>query len=62
MKEANEAHFLSASAATPDVALTGTAKGRTGALLPGFFVMMYGVIPWADLGMDVRRSGGGSRR
>ena len=54
MKEANEQHFAaSADEATGEVVLTGTHKLVLGLFAGAFAVMIYGVIPWEDLGIGL---------
>ena len=53
MKEANEAHFAAATDDTGTVALTGTHKVVLGIFGLAFLVMIYGVIPWEDLGIGL---------
>ena len=54
MKEANEQHFAaSADEATGTVVLTGTHKLVLGLFAGAFAVMIYGVIPWEDLGIGL---------
>jgi uncharacterized ion transporter superfamily protein YfcC len=54
MKQANEEHF---SAATGDdgeqIAMTGEQKVILGLFGAAFLVMIYGVIPWEDLGIGL---------
>ena len=52
MKEANERHFKAAAdETTGEVVLTGTHKLVLGLFAGAFAVMIYGVIPWEDLGI-----------
>ena len=52
MKEANERHFAAAAdETTGEVVLTGTHKLVLGLFGGAFAVMIYGVIPWEDLGI-----------
>ena len=54
MKEANERHFAAAAdETTGDVLLTGTHKLVLGLFAGAFAVMIYGVIPWEDLGIGL---------
>jgi uncharacterized ion transporter superfamily protein YfcC len=53
MKEANEAHFAATTDDTGTVALTGTHKVVLGLFGLAFLVMIYGVIPWEDLGIGL---------
>jgi uncharacterized ion transporter superfamily protein YfcC len=54
MKEANERHFSAAADAdTGEVVLTGQHKLVLGVFGAAFLVMIYGVIPWEDLGIGV---------
>jgi uncharacterized ion transporter superfamily protein YfcC len=54
MKDENETRFLTdADAATTDAPLTGRQKVVLGLFFLAFVVMIYGVIPWEDLGVPV---------
>ena len=54
MKEANERHFAATTdAETGDVVLTGQHKLVLGLFGAAFAVMIYGVIPWEDLGIGL---------
>lgn len=53
MKDQNEAKFLSSSAGEDNESLTGNQKIVLVLFFLGFLVMMYGVIPWSDLGIDL---------
>jgi uncharacterized ion transporter superfamily protein YfcC len=56
MKEDNDAHFAAATDAGDDtgaVTLTGQHKLVLGLFGAAFAVMIYGVIPWEDLGIGV---------
>src|ERR671911_390106 len=54
MKEANEHHFAAVTdEATGEVVLTGTHKLVLGLFAAAFGVMVYGVIPWEDLGIGL---------
>jgi uncharacterized ion transporter superfamily protein YfcC len=54
MKEANERHFAAvADESTGAVVLTGTHKLILGLFAAAFAVMVYGVIPWEDLGIGL---------
>jgi uncharacterized ion transporter superfamily protein YfcC len=54
MKEANEQHFSAATDdTTGDIVLTGTHKVVLGLFAAAFAVMVYGVIPWEDLGIGL---------
>ena len=55
MKTENEAHFGSGGGNEEDTAVTLTARHKLILILFGlaFFVMMYGVIPWEDLGVGL---------
>jgi uncharacterized ion transporter superfamily protein YfcC len=50
LKAENEAHFK-AAADTDDVTLTGTQKTVLGVFGLAFAVMIYGVVPWSDIGI-----------
>jgi uncharacterized ion transporter superfamily protein YfcC len=52
MKEANEAHF-SVQGETDEVVVTGQHKTILGVFGLAFGVMMYGVIPWEDMGIGI---------
>jgi uncharacterized ion transporter superfamily protein YfcC len=49
-KSDNEAHFLAGQGETSE-ALTGRQKGVLALFFLAFVVMIYGVIPWEDLGL-----------
>ncbi len=51
MKAENEARFRGRRATTASVALTGTQKVILAVFGLAFVVMIYGVIPWEDLGI-----------
>ncbi len=54
MKEANEQHFAATvDDSTGDVVLTGTHKVVLALFAAAFAVMVFGVIPWEDLGIGV---------
>jgi uncharacterized ion transporter superfamily protein YfcC len=54
MKAANERHFTAATdESTGEVVLTGTHKLVLGLFAAAFVVMVYGVIPWEDLGIGL---------
>jgi uncharacterized ion transporter superfamily protein YfcC len=53
MKADNEAHFNASGAESGPVELTGRHKAILGVFCLAFVVMIYGVIPWEDLGVDV---------
>ena len=54
MKEANERHFAAAvDETTGEIVLTGTHKLVLGLFAGAFGVMIYGVIPWEDLGIGL---------
>ena len=54
MKAANERHFAAATdAETGEVVLTGQHKIVLGLFGVAFAVMIYGVIPWEDLGIGL---------
>ena len=52
MKEANEAHF-SVRGETDEAVLTGQHKVILAVFGLAFVVMMYGVIPWEDMGIEI---------
>jgi uncharacterized ion transporter superfamily protein YfcC len=51
MKEANERHFAATTDDTGEIVLTGRHKLILGIFGLAFLVMVYGVIPWEDLGI-----------
>jgi uncharacterized ion transporter superfamily protein YfcC len=51
LKESNEAHFLRAKTAGETVTMTGTQKVVLAVFALAFLVMIYGVIPWEDIGI-----------
>jgi uncharacterized ion transporter superfamily protein YfcC len=54
MKEANEAHFSATTdEATGEVVLTGTHKVVLALFAGAFAVMVFGVVPWEDLGIGL---------
>ncbi len=54
MKEANERHFAAATdESTGEVVLTGAHRLVLGVFAAAFVVMVYGVIPWEDLGIGL---------
>lgn len=53
MKEANEAHFSASGTGSDEVELTGRHKVVLTIFALAFVVMIYGVIPWEDLGIGV---------
>jgi uncharacterized ion transporter superfamily protein YfcC len=54
MRAGNETRFLTdADAATTDAPLTGRQKLVLGLFFLAFGVMIYGVIPWSDLGIPI---------
>ena len=54
MKTDNETHFKAATDASGDqVALTGQQKAVLALFFAAFAVMIYGVIPWEDLGIGL---------
>jgi uncharacterized ion transporter superfamily protein YfcC len=53
MKEANEAHFSAAATETGDGQLTGRHKVILSVFGLAFVVMIYGVIPWEDIGIEI---------
>ena len=52
MRAENEAHFAGESE-TGEIAMTGTHKVILGLFALAFAVMIYGVIPWEDLGIPI---------
>jgi uncharacterized ion transporter superfamily protein YfcC len=52
MRAENEAHFAGESE-TGEIAMTGTHKVILGLFALAFGVMIYGVIPWEDLGIGI---------
>ena len=52
MKEANEAHF-SVQGETDEAVMTGQHKVILAVFGLAFLVMMYGVIPWEDMGIEI---------
>ena len=52
-KEANEAHFLAEGNGSDEVTFTGTHKVVLTVFALAFVVMIYGVIPWEDLGIGL---------
>jgi uncharacterized ion transporter superfamily protein YfcC len=50
LKAENEARFQTTSD-TSDVVMTGTQKVILGVFVLAFLVMIYGVVPWSDLGI-----------
>ena len=62
MKAENEARFRADELGGEVGPLTGQHKLILTVFGLAFLVMMYGVIPWEDLGIRSRRCGGGSRR
>jgi len=53
MKADNEVRFRAAESETGDIELTGTHKLILGLFALAFVVMIYGVIPWSDLGIPL---------
>ena len=53
MKAQNEARFLAGTSADASTALTGRQKVVLALFFAAFAVMIYGVIPWEDLGIGV---------
>jgi uncharacterized ion transporter superfamily protein YfcC len=53
MKAENEARFLAGSTTGESVSLTGTQKVVLALFFAAFAVMIYGVIPWEDLGIGI---------
>jgi uncharacterized ion transporter superfamily protein YfcC len=53
MKADNEAHFRAASDEDIEAKLSGRHKAILGVFGLAFVVMIYGVIPWEDLGIDI---------
>ena len=52
-KAENEARFPGAAADEADAPLTGRQKAALGLFFLAFLVMIFGVIPWEDLGIGV---------
>jgi uncharacterized ion transporter superfamily protein YfcC len=52
-KAENEKQFQASSASDADAPLTGRQKAALGLFFLAFLVMIYGVIPWEDLGVPV---------
>jgi uncharacterized ion transporter superfamily protein YfcC len=52
-KAENEKQFQASSAADADAPLTRSQKAALGLFFLAFLVMIYGVIPWADLGVPI---------
>ena len=52
-KAENEARFLAGTSTDGSVTLTGTQKRVLALFFAAFAVMIYGVIPWEDLGIGV---------
>ena len=52
-REANEAHFTASDGSAAVGVMTGQHKAILGVFGLAFGVMMYGVIPWEDLGIGV---------
>jgi uncharacterized ion transporter superfamily protein YfcC len=52
LKEENEAHF-GAGGGAERVTMTGTQKAVLAVFVLAFLVMIYGVIPWEDLGIPI---------
>jgi uncharacterized ion transporter superfamily protein YfcC len=53
MKEDNERHFAAVAEGEGEVVLTGQHKIVLGLFGAAFLVMIYGVIPWEDLGIGL---------
>jgi uncharacterized ion transporter superfamily protein YfcC len=53
MKADNEAHFKAAADEAGEVVLTGRHKVILGVFGLAFLVMIYGVIPWEDIGVGI---------
>jgi uncharacterized ion transporter superfamily protein YfcC len=53
MKEANEQHFAGADSGEANAELTGRQTGALVLFFLAFGVMIYGVIPWEDLGIPL---------
>jgi uncharacterized ion transporter superfamily protein YfcC len=53
MKEANERHFAATGDEGGDIVLTSTHKVVLALFALAFVVMIYGVIPWEDLGIGL---------
>jgi len=51
LKESNEAHF--AGGGDAELEMTGRHKAILGVFGLAFLVMIYGVIPWEDIGVDI---------
>ena len=64
MKADNEAHFKAGGPTPAAVDDDGQAEGRSSAMFAlAFVVMIYGVVPWEDLGIaHPHARGGGSPR
>jgi uncharacterized ion transporter superfamily protein YfcC len=56
MKEANEKHFLRAEAQSESPEFTTRRKVILGLFGASFLFMMIGVIPWADVGVNIFRT------
>ncbi len=56
MKEANEKHFLRSEAQSEAPEFTTRRKVILGLFGASFLFMMIGVIPWADVGVDIFRT------
>ena len=52
-KAENDAAFAAAGMATGDVALNGRQKAALGLFFLAFAVMIYGVVPWSDIGLPL---------
>ena len=61
LKAENEARFRAESEAG-EITLTGTHKAILAVFALAFGVMIYGVIPWEDLGIAAPDAGGGGSR
>jgi uncharacterized ion transporter superfamily protein YfcC len=53
LRAENEAHFNAETDASGDIALTGRHKVILGLFGLAFLVMVYGVIPWEDIGIEI---------
>jgi uncharacterized ion transporter superfamily protein YfcC len=53
LKEANERHFRAETDGSGEVAFTGTHKVIVTVFALAFVVMIYGVIPWEDMGIPL---------
>jgi uncharacterized ion transporter superfamily protein YfcC len=53
MKADNEAHFKADTLGTGNVTLTGKQKAVLALFFLAFAVMIYGVVPWSDIGLPL---------